>query len=340
MDYSGASAYTYAKMSAMLGRLFVGERALQLFDTKSLSELWSLVFESPVPQLPESLLANKIEAEATSDFIKQYSKILDNFSSPDPFLFSLLKRYDVENLKVISAALSLGETEIPNIVDLKNYAELNYSAWPNIKKITENSRFKWYDKVPLPEERVKMDMRLDLEEIQFLWKSVNRLTDSSRKILVDYFQHLFSVKNMLWALRLKIYYKMTNEEIVKKLFYVSEQPSETDPICKYAFEILNKEIDNYEHWKKWRFSSFLNFYEEGNIWSIDPVWVEQKFRFGEVKKARQIFHQNPMTYASLAMFFVLKEQEVDCIRAATEALRLNASREEALYASGTQSGNI
>ena len=115
MDYSGASAYTYAKMSAMLGRLFVGERALQLFDTKSLSELWSLVFESPVPQLPESLLANKIEAEATSDFIKQYSKILDNFSSPDPFLFSLLKRYDVENLKVISAALSLGETDIPNI---------------------------------------------------------------------------------------------------------------------------------------------------------------------------------------------------------------------------------
>lgn len=336
MDYSGASAYTYAKMCGMLGQLFVGQGAIPLFESKSLAELWNKIFSTPVPQLPESLLANKIETEAVCRFISQYEKILDNYSNPDPFLKSLIKRYDVENLKVISAALSMGQKEMPYIVDLKEYSDLNYSAWPDIKKITENSRFKWYDKVPKLDEHLEMDIRLDLEEIQYVWKSVNKLSDSSRKLCVDYFKKLFSVKNMLWAMRLKIYYKMPKDEIVKKLFYVSASPSESDSICKYAFEVLDKEADNYQDWKDWRFASLLNFYEEGSVWKIDPVWVEQKFRFGETKRVKKIFHENPMTYASLVMFFVLKQQELDCIRAATEAIRLNASPSEAMFASGVQ----
>lgn len=336
MDYSAASAYTYAKMSSMLSRLFVGEGAMPLFEAKSLAGLWDIVFKTPVPQLPESLLANKIETEAVNRFISQYEKILDIFSSPDPFLKALIKRFDVENLKLISASLSLNEMEMPCIVDLKQYAELDYSAWPDIKKITANSRFSWYDKVPLADERVEMDIRLDLEEIQFLWKTVHKISDSSRNVLVEYFQKLFSVRNMLWALRLKVYYKMQNEDIVKKLFYVSKEPSPEDPICRYAYEVLSRETDNYDAWKNWRFASFLNFYEDGNIWKIDPVWIEQKFRFGEAGRARKIFHENPMTYASLVMFFILKQQEVDCIRAATEALRLNATKADAMFASGVQ----
>ena len=41
-----------------------------------------------------------------------------------------------------------------------------------------------------------------------------------------------------------------------------------------------------------------------------------------------------MTYASLVMFYILKLQELDCIRAATEGLRLNVGKEEAMYVAG------
>ncbi|UKI54153.1 MAG: hypothetical protein L6V86_03845 [Treponema sp.] len=98
----------------------------------------------------------------------------------------LLRRYEVTNIKVMSAALSLGEQEIPRTVNLGNYELLNYSAWPDMKKITENSNFPWYDHVPTPEERQQMDYRLDLQEIRTLWKYVTKVSDSSRNALVGY----------------------------------------------------------------------------------------------------------------------------------------------------------
>ena len=168
----------------------------------------------------------------------------------------------------------------------------------------------------------------------FLWKSVNKVSDSSRKILVDFYQKFFSMQNMLWALRLKVYYKMSQQDILKKLFYVGEEPSADDPICKFACEILPKSIDNFEDWENWRFANLLNPHEDGSVWNVDPMWIEQRIRFGETKRVEKLFHENSMTYASLVMFYILKLQELDCIRAATEGLRLNVGKEEAMYVAG------
>lgn len=64
------------------------------------------------------------------------------------------------------------------------------------------------------------------------------------------------------------------------------------------------------------------------------MWIEQKLRIGEVKKIKKLLHQNPLTYASLVMYFRIKLQELNSIRAATEALRLNAEKSEAMYVAG------
>ena len=64
MDKSGAAAYVYAKASGILARSFVGNRTQKLFEAKSLSELWTLVFKTEVPLVPEVMLAKQIEVEA------------------------------------------------------------------------------------------------------------------------------------------------------------------------------------------------------------------------------------------------------------------------------------
>jgi len=334
MDYSGASAYIYAKVSGLLSKAYAGDNAVRLFNAKSLSELWELIFGSAVPQMPEQLLANKIETEAVKKFVSDYTSLLALYSRPDNFLIEILRRYEVENIKVMSAALSYGEEKIPRVIKLGKYDDLNYDAWPNLKKITENSVFAWYNKIPSVEERQKMDYQLDLQEIRILWKSVNKVGDSSRKALVDYYTTEYRIQNMLWALRLKTYYGMKSDEILKNLFYIGEEPSKEDPLCADAIEIFDKAPDKYEDWKKWRYSEYLNPYEEGRIWNIDPCWIEQKLRIGEVHRAKAVFHQYPMTYASLVMFFRIKLQELNVIRAATEALRLNADKSEAMYVAG------
>lgn len=334
MDYSGASSYIYAKVCGLLSKAYVGQNSLKLFNARSLSEIWELVFNSSAPLIPEQLLANKIETEAVKKCLSDYCSLLSLYSKPDSFLIELLRRYEIENIKVISAALSMGEEKIPRVVNLGQYELLNYDAWPNIKKITENTNFAWYDHIPDLEERQKMDYKLDLQEIRTLWKSVNKISDSSRTALVEYFTEEYKIQNMLWALRLKVYYKMKDEDILKNLFYIKEQPSSDDPLLKNAIEIFGKAPDNYDDWKKWRYASYLNSHEEGNIWSIDPMWIEQKLRVGEVGRAKRILHQYPATYASLVMYFRIKQQELNVIRAATEAIRLNADKTEAMYVSG------
>ncbi len=334
MDYSGASSYIYAKASGLLSKAYVGENAVRLFNSKSLSELWELVFGSSAPQMPEQLLANKIETEAVKKFVADYTSLLQLYSKPDKFLVELLRRYEVENIKVMSAALSVGEEKIPRVVKLGKYDRLNYDAWPNLKKITENSVFSWYNKVPSVEDRQKQDYKLDLEEIRTLWKAVNKVGDSSRKALVEYYTEEYKIQNMLWALRLKIYYGMNEEEILQNLFYIGDEPSENDPLCRNAVEIFGKAPDNFDDWRKWRYAKYLNPHEEGSVWNVDPMWIEQKLRMGEVHRAKAVFHQHPMTYASLVMYFRIKQQELNVIRAAVEALRLNADKTEALYVAG------
>lgn len=334
MDYSGASSYIYAKASGLLTKAYVGENAVRLFNLKSLSELWENVFGTSAPQIPEQLLANKIETEAVKKFVADYTSLLQLYSKPDNFLIELLRRYEVENIKVLSAALSLGEENIPRVVKLGKYELLNYDAWPNLKKITENSSFAWYNHIPTVEERQKMDFQLDLQEIRVLWNSVNRVKDSSRKALVEYYTTEYKIQNMLWALRLKVYYNMENKEILKSLFHITEEASKADPLCADAIEIFDKAVDNFDDWKDWRYAKYLNPHEDGTVWNVDPMWIEQKLRIGEVHRAKAVFHQYPMTYASLAMYFRIKQQELNVIRAATEALRLDADKTEAMYVAG------
>lgn len=336
MDKSGAASYVYAKACGMLGKAYVGKNAVKLFNAKSLSDLWALIFTEPVPVVPEMLLANQIEYEAVKRFVSQYSHLLENYSSPDSFPVELLRRYEIENLKVFAASLSMGETKAPRIVDIGNYSVLDYSGWPDLSKITKDSPFEWYNAVPRIAERQKLDYALDLQEIKNLWSALNHVSDGTKGVLVDFFREIYSIKNLLWTLRLRVYYNFKKEAVEENLFYVGDAPSKSDPICAYAYEILDWELDSFPVWSKWRFAGYLNRHEEGEVWSIDPMVVEQNFRYFEAAKTKKLFHQYPMTDVTLVMFFRIKQQELDCIRAATERLRLNADKNEAMYVAGVK----
>ncbi len=333
MDYSSASAYVYAKACGILGKSFIGEKAQSLFDVKTLSELWELVFNTTVPQIPEVMLANHMEYEAIRHFISAYTGLLSNYSRPHEYLVELLRRYEVENLKVVSAALGWGETNCPRVVELGKYKTLHFECWPNLEKITKNTVFEWYNKIPEQKNRWEMDYKLDLQEVNLLWSKVSKTHDSSKNVLKKYFVQEYNKKNMIWAMRLRVYYNMDDEQIFKHLFFVEKKSAE-DILCKDAVDILKRRIDVYEDWKDWRYASYLNPYNEGDVWTLDPMWIEHKFRLDETKNALHIFHQNPMTDICLVMFFKLKQQELNCIRAAVESLRLHVEPDEAMYAAG------
>ena len=333
MDYSGASAYVYAKASGMIGKAFAGQNAERLFAVKSLAELWGLLFESEVPSVPEVMLANRIEKDAHRLFVKQYLSLLDIYEKPSRFLVDLIRRYEVGNLKQLTSALSLGEKPHTPL-NLGKYAVFNYKAWPDIRSLTHGTEFAWCNTVPAVDGRAELAHKLDIQEFKILWRDLNAVPGDAGQALLRYFQHEYSILNMIWALRLRVYYKMTRDQIVPHLLYAADSALASDPICAYAWEVLDRSLDVYEEWKSWKFAALLNPHEEGAPWKIDPMWLEQKARIAAAHKTRKVFHRYPMTDVSLAMFFRIKQQELNCIRAAAECIRLNADKTEAMYVAG------
>lgn len=335
MDKSGAEAYVYAKACGKIGKSFVESRVEDLFQVKSLTELWTLLFNSQPPFVPEILLAEEIEKNSFNNFIQTYTSFISNFDEPEKILIYQLMTYEAENLKEISAVLSNGEKKLPELIDIGKFSTLNISKWPEIKGITEKSIFSWLNKVPEIHEQQKVDFRIDTQLTNFLWKALKSVSAESRNILMDFFIEEYALKNIIWALRLKINYGMNDKKLLNYIIRLSDVENvEVDPFAKPVLKILEKRIDVYEDWENWKYSFLLNPYEKGTVWKIDPSWIERAAKLELNKKAIHIFHQYPMTTASIVAWFKIKDFELSCIRTAVERLRLNISAEDAMKAIG------
>lgn len=330
MDKHSANSYIYAKAAGILRKSFIGPRAHLLFEQKSLGDLWTLLFKSPVPDVPEVLLAEKIEHEAMHRFLKQYTSFVDLYDKPDPVYLDQLCIYEAENLKEIAAALINNEHEIPSHINLGKYGKLNYDGWPDIAKITKDSDFAWYNTIPEYSKQQEMEMAIDLQVVRHLSASLHKENHLNYKSLIKIYRHEYVIKNIVWALRLKIYYKYTNEQIISKLIYVTDGPTKDDPVAGPAIKVLDMPLDEYNVWSSWKYSSLLNEHTEGEVWKVDPATIERKNRVRLNGMAYHIFHHYPMTASCLISWYKIKNFELSCIRTAVESLKLNIDSAEAM----------
>ncbi len=332
MDKSSADTYVYAKASGMLAKSFVNKRANLLFSVRSLRELWSLLFKKEVPMISEPLLAQAIEKEACSSFISQYTSLLKNYDNPSPILPLLLQSFDYENLKEVSNALNHGQKEVPGIQPIEHYNILKYSAWPDIKEMTKNTPLSWYTSLSPLEEQAQNDSKIDFTYLEQVWSAVNAIKTSCRQDVISLIREKIQFETVLWALRLRIYYNMTEDEIIPKLF----KSATASDLLSPAKKTFSLELDNYSAWQKWKFSSYLNPYEEGAFWSLDPVWLSNSYKKHYVNRARHLFHKHPFTECPLFCFFIIKRNELELIRTAAESLRLNVGSAQAMKMAGVQ----
>lgn len=338
MDKTGAGAYIYAKANGILGKSYTGKRAQKLFSAKSLGQLWTMLFRTQPPMVPEVMLSQQIEDKAFSDFISQYEKFIKLYDNPELVLINQLLLFEGENLKEIGASLCKGEQKIPNLINLDSFSSLNYKAWPDIKKITKGSAFSWYNKVPGIHEQQKLELKIDIQVCRQLWDAAQNVKGESGEALLNLYRQEFIIKNIVWVLRLRLFYNMKAEDIVNNLIYVTDKPGHSDPVAAPALKILDWPLDEYEPWSSWRYSELVNPHEDGQVWQIDPIWIERRNRVEINKKASKLFHQFPSEPASLIGWYKMKTFELSCIRTAVESIRLNVNPEEAMEAVGGING--
>jgi hypothetical protein len=334
MDSSAADSYVYAKASGMLASSYVGRRALKLFSVRTLHELWALVCDSEVPAVPEAILAKMLEVEARDRFVESYKKLISNYANPAPVLVSLVHFYDYDNIKELGAALCFKEHDIPPVVDTKPFNLIQYEKWPDIKAMTSSSVLSWYDHVPELSEQQANDYRLDVQYLQELWTNVEKTDASCRGELKRLLLEKIRMENILWALRLKLYYNMNAEEIREHLAYSSERKVANDVFASEALKILNWDINNYDQWQKWKYARYLNPHEEGVVWTVDPRWISNAHKKEYVAHALRSFHSFPFTECPLVCWFIVKRNELDAIRTVSEGIRMNVSMKSAMQVAG------
>ena len=334
MDKSTAVSFSYAKAAGLLSKSFINEKTQRLFEVESLADLWALIFKEPAPLIPETLLARELEEKAFSVFFDQYLFFLKQYDNPPLILTDKIKRFEIENLKEIIGALSAGEKELPHLLDLKDFSKINTSAWPELSKMTAGTQYSWIKNVPSVKEQQTIEFKLDLQLLRENWKAISSCHGEDREGHVKLFLDEFIIKNIIWALRLELYYEMPREQIIQNLFYVTDNPDKKDPVAAPAIKVLNYDVNKYEDWEKWEYAKYLNPYEPGEVWCVNPVWIERRYLAHQAKLAQQIFHQYVMEDVALAAWFKLKNYELTCIRTAVESLRLNIGSSEAMEAVG------
>ena len=337
MDKSCATTFGFAKACGKLRKSFLKDKISLLFEQKSLSALWTLLFQTPAPQIEENLLAQKIEKTVFENYISEYIRMLDYWDSPCDYLVDQLKLYEVENLKEVTAALCSQEEKCPELVNLSKYSKLHFEYWPNLAKITEGTDFSWLNQIPDIHKQALNELQIDNQFIKHQWNSIKKLSGDDRKYAEELFIDEYSLNNIIWALRLKIYYKMSNEQIMPRLFCVNNHPGSEDIICQKAINILSKDCSKYSDWENWKYSDFLNPKTESNQWKIDPTWIEKKFFVYKAKRAYHIFYEACSSQVALAAWFKIKWYELSCIRSAVETIRLKIDPKETLQIIGGNS---
>ncbi|MBP3366809.1 MAG: V-type ATPase subunit [Treponema sp.] len=334
MDKSAADAFVYAKASGMMARSYIGKRARQLFSFHTLQELWAFLFKKEVPVVPETLLAKALENEAFSRFLSEYEGLVGNYARPEQILLTLLHNFDYENLKDIGASLILNEKKMPQVHEITPFNIIRYEKWPDIAAVTADGPLAWYNSVPAVTEQHLVNYKLDCQYIRELWSAAKSIRSPCREAILDLLGEKLRIDNIVWAIRLRLYYSMSREEAQPLLAYTDEKKSASDDLASDAVQTLGWELDSFEQWKKWKFSYLLNPHEEGAVWNVDPRWIANSYKSEYVRKAYKLFHKYPFTVCPLVCWFVIKRNELDYIRTASESLRLSISSSQAMQMAG------
>lgn len=333
MDSSTALAFCYTKAAGLLSKSFIKDRTSQLFNSKSLVELWSVLFTTPVPAVPEILLADEIEKTAFNNLLNQYIYFLKQYDNPSELLLSQIQFFEIENIQSILDSLSNGEVKPPKLIDLKSYSKINIKAYPDLSGMLKNTAFNWLNEEPESGNLHKIEYKIDLAFIKSVWNQIEHSKGEDKTLWEKLFLEEYTIKNIIWAMRLSFYYQKSREEILDELFYVTDRAHKLDPVAGPAIAILDKDPSAYEEWQNWKYKQYLNPYE-GSDWKLDPAWFERRYMSYSASRYVQFFHEHPLCEPSLVAWFKAKIAELRNIRSAVEGIRLNIAPADAMKALG------
>jgi vacuolar-type H+-ATPase subunit C/Vma6 len=221
MRTPGERAYVYAKACDIIGKSFVGKRLAWLEPVSRLSELDRLVFPKSYRDLPERDLLVDLERRIMERASDQIIRIVNSFSRPPAFLVRLLRGYEYNDLKSALVALAGNEPAMPEVTDLGRFTQVHFSAYPDLPAMLRDTEFAFLLEELQGRDLSKMagadgihlQTRLDIHYYTKLWEDLLQLPIRDRVESGKILEEEIALRNVVWALRLRTYYRMEAREV-------------------------------------------------------------------------------------------------------------------------------
>ena len=326
MDRVGADAFVYAKASGIYSKAFIGKRAKKLFEQSHVSDLWGILFKDEVPVVPEGRLAQLLERRIAERTASSFISLISLYDKPDPLSLAYLSLYDCLNIK--NACHMLPGADKPYFIDASPFARINAAAWPNFAAMTAGTAYSWFNRVPDAAEQLAWENRLDRQYYAEIWQALQKLSRKDRGAVEGQVVDEIVLQNIVWALRLRVYYKKTDDEIIPTLVG-SDGPEEMKKeLAAPAIAILDKPLDALDAWHGWKYASLLNPASPEGFWELDPRFFDLQRIRRLYMSATRYFRKCQFTVGMLIMFFRICRLEEYIIRTAAEGIRMGAAESQ------------
>lgn len=327
---SGERAYVYAKSYGIIGKSFVGKRISCLGNLSRIADLDRLVFPLAGRELPERELLADLEKRIIERGAGQIITIISSFAKPPRLLLELLRSYEYADLKSVLRSLADGEPKAPGCTNLGPFGRVKFSAYPDLKAMLGGGDFAFL--IPEIGENIKnageidMQAKLDRHYYTALWEALHSHPRRDREGIGHILSEEISLRNAVWALRLRTYYGMGPEEVRERLaapeLSKGRRSLAAKALLEDALASLELPLDAKGPWKRWPRAGMLNPETPGEIWRADPRHFQNAASAYLYRLARMYFRRRPFSLDSASCFIKLKQFEEDLLTSIAEGLGL------------------
>lgn len=346
---AGERAYAYTKACGIIGKSFVGKRVSALAGLRSLNELDRLIFPELRRELPGRELLTDLEGRIERRAVKQILQVIRAYANPPELLVRQIRLYEYGDLKTCLQYLAGGVKTPPAASAIGRFGTVNFAAFPDLPAMLRDTEFEYildHDIKaiqPGSAELAGIETELDLRYYLGLKKSLRRLSLEDRSFAERILAEEISLRNCVWAFRLRTYFKMTAAETGKRLMNITmpvapgeipggireragpgSRAGET-ALAAEALESLELPLDARSPWRGWRWERLLNAEKPGELWRADPRYFQNAASEYLYQLAMRCFHTMPFAVSAVFCYIKLKQFEEDILTSVAEGLGLGMS---------------
>ncbi|MDR0878802.1 MAG: V-type ATPase subunit [Treponema sp.] len=336
MPGAGERAYAYSKACGIIGKSFVGKRLSALGGVSRLNELDRLIFPLQSKDLPGRELLSDIENRIQGRTVKQILAIVGSYANPPELLVHLLRAYEYSDLKTCINYLSGGVKTSPAFTNIGRFGTVRFEAFPDLAAMLLETDFAFLlERDDIKEiakaaaganvDTVNIETELDFHYYDALIKTLNSLSASDRIFAEKILAEEISLRNSLWALRLRTYYGKSPKEAGTALMDIRMKTGTEILPASDARASLDLPLDSRAPWKGWRWERFLNPEKPGVQWYADPRYFQNAASEHLYRLALRFFHRKPFSISAVFCFIKLKTFEEDLLTSVAEGLGLGLS---------------